>query len=110
MKASIHSRDDYDNRASSGKTFRVSSATLRIRCAKGALTLTAKESESYGGSSERSPNPVTMPRDVTRTFELELSPREVKRIIDAAVRNGLLGVNAEFVIVDKRPKSKRTKG
>jgi hypothetical protein len=108
MKASIHSRDD-EKSASSGKTLRVSSTTMQIRCGDGALTLSAKESESYYASSERL-DTVTMPRDITRTLELELSPRELKRIVDAAVRNRVLNVHAEFAVAVERARSRRAKG
>jgi HSP20 family molecular chaperone IbpA len=108
MQASIHSRDDV-NSLSSGKTFRVSSNTIAVRCTDGVLTVSADEVEHSGGSSERFPNAVSM-RDVTRTFSLELSPREVKRIVDAAIRNHLLHVRAEFAVVEKRSKTRRAKG
>jgi HSP20 family molecular chaperone IbpA len=108
MKASIHSRDD-ENSGSFGKTYRVSSTSIQVRCADGALTLSAKENEHYYPSSERF-DTVTPPRYVTRTFELELSPREVKRIIDAAVRNGLLSVHPEFAVVERHTRNRGAKG
>jgi hypothetical protein len=101
MKASIHSRDA-ENKSSFGKAYRVASKRMRVRCADGVLLISASENEMYHPARS---NTVSPWRDVDRILELELTPREIGTIVNAALRAGLVRLDAK--VVPKAPEAQR---
>lgn len=102
MEASIHSKDD-EKYESTGKTYRVSSDALTVRCYGGRLVLTATDGEYYCPQDFMAVTPI---RDITRALRLELTAQDLKQILDAALRANLL--EAAFALpTAKKPRRKK---
>lgn len=102
MEASIHSKDDEKDK-SPGKTHRVYTDALTVRCFSGRLVLTAADDEYYCPQDFRAVTPI---RDITRTLRIELTAKDLKQILDVALRANL--IETAFAIpTAKKPKKKK---
>jgi hypothetical protein len=104
MEARLHVVDEerelYD-RKSKGKNSWVSGDEYTIEPSSKELTIVAHTSE-YIGSGDRGGTP----KRIVRTLTLWLSPRDLKRFVNAAFDSGLL---TAAVTIAKPKKAKRTK-
>jgi hypothetical protein len=94
MEAKLHSIDnerEFWKGASKGKKSWVSTNELEVDATSGQLIITASSSE-FIGSGDRG----GIPKNIRRTLTLWLSPRDLKRIVDTALRSGLLTIVTEI--------------
>jgi HSP20 family molecular chaperone IbpA len=104
MEARLHSIDyerefwELPRWASKGKKSWIATDEIEVKPSGGQLVVTAASSE-YIGSGDRG----GIPKNIRRTLTLWLSPRDLKRMVDAAFRAGLLSISTEL------PKQRKTK-
>jgi len=97
MKAEIKSKDEL--KETRGVTLTVSSDQLSVSTSKRFVTVRASENEVICSAALSGSGPV---QDITRELTLKLSPADMTRILDAALKANLLRVT--FGATKPRPK------
>ncbi len=97
MKAEIKSKDEL--KETRGVTLTVSSDDLSISASKRFVTVRASENEVKCSAALSGSGPV---QDITRELTLKLSPADITRILNAALKANLLRVT----VTAAKPKAK----
>ena len=90
LHAVDHERERWE-RASKGKKSWIATDQLDVKVSGGQMVVTAASSEHIGSGDRGG-----IPKNIGRTLKLWLSPRDVKQIVDAALRSRVLTVITEI--------------
>jgi hypothetical protein len=91
MNATLHSKDDYKEN-SRGKTSRVWSDSPGYEIRGSTLVVTAMCSDYYCPNDLGVFGSSTPPRDIQRRLAIEFTPEDLQRLLDTALKAGLIEV------------------